>query len=261
MSAKQEFLTGEHALAWDDPEVARLYRHRLEYPAALFDLLLDLIGRERPVVLDAGAGTGAIARHLAPRVERVDAVDPALPMIEAGRVLPGGADPRLRWIHAPAETATLDGPYGLITTSQSLHWMDWQIVLPRFAAALAPGARLAIIDDPEEPGPWHEELRAIIARYSIMRTYHHQYALIPELERLGLFVREGEQYVPPVTVTQPVDDYVASFHARSSLARHRIGAAAAARFDAEVRALVGDRRVVERGIGGRIVYGRPVDRP
>ena len=135
--------------------------------------------------------------------------------------------------------------------------MDWSVVLPRFAAELAPGARLAIVDDPEVPEPWAADLKAIIARHSIMRQWH-QFALIPELERLGLFEREGDLRVEPVTVTQSVDEYVESFHGRSSLARHRIGQEAADAFDREVRTLLGDRATVERRVAGRIVYGRPV---
>ena len=68
--------------------------------------------------------------------------------------------------------------------------MDWHIVLPRFAAELAPGARLAIVDDPESPEPWADDLRPILARHSTIRQWH-QFALIPELERLGLFERVG----------------------------------------------------------------------
>jgi SAM-dependent methyltransferase len=259
MTVKPEFLSGDNPFAWDDAEVASLYRHRLEYPSAVFPVLAKLVVGPR-VVLDAGAGTGAIARHLAPLVERVDAVDVALPMLDEGRRLPGGDDARIRWILGAAETAAVDGPYGLIVTSQSLHWMEWSVVLPRFAGLLAPGARLAIVDDPELPAPWSGELRSIIARYSIMRTFQHQFSLIAELERLGLFVREGEQLFDAATTVQPTEEYIASFHARSSLARRRIGTEAAEAFDREVRALLGGRATVERRIGGRLVYGRPVAR-
>lgn len=259
MSEKPDLWSGAHAMAWDDAEVAGLYHHRPEYPPALFDVLDELLGAGPRVVLDAGAGTGVVARHLAPRVDRVDAVDPALPMIEAGRRLPGGADGRIRWINAPAETAPLDGPYGLVTTSQSLHWMEWEVVLPRFASALAPGALLAIIDDPEDPEPWHDEIHAIIARYSVVRNFQNQFSLIAELERLRLFVKLGQRVVPPITIQQSLEDYIASFHARSSLTRRRLGPEVAARFDDEVRALVKLPRI-ERRISGRVVYGRPVAR-
>jgi SAM-dependent methyltransferase len=256
MTSKPDFLAGENGLAFDDIDVARNYWYRPEYPAATFDLLADLIVGPR-VVLDAGTGTGAIARYLAARVDRVDALDPAAAMLAEATRLAHGQDRRIRWILGAAETAPLDGPYGLIVTGQSLHWMDWEIVLPRFAHVLAPGARLAILDDPEQPEPWAAELRRIIRRYSVMRTWH-QFSLIPELERLGLFVREGEVSTPAMPFAQTVDEYVASFHARSSLARHRIGNAAADAFDRELRALLGDRTTVERRVSGRIVYGRPV---
>jgi hypothetical protein len=82
--------------------------------------------------------------------------------------------------------------------------------------------------------------------------------LIPELERLGLFVREGEVSTPATPFSQTVNEYVASFHARSSLARHRLGDAAAGAFDRDLRALLGDRTTVERQVSSRIVHGRPV---
>lgn len=256
MSARPEFLTAENAIAFDDAGVARAYGFRPAYPPKLFDALAGLIVGPR-IVLDAGAGTGAIARYLAAHVERIDALDPAAAMITAGKRLEHGDDPRIRWILGGGETGPLFGPYGLIATGQSLHWMDWAVVLRRFARELAPGARLAIVDDPEVPEPWADELRPIIARHSVMRRWH-QFALIPELERLGLFVREGQIDVEPVAVTQSVDEYIESFHGRSSLARHRIGQEAADAFDRDVRALLGDRATVERQVAGRIVYGRPV---
>lgn len=258
MSVKPEFLSGDNALAFDEAEVARSYAFRPAYPPKTFDALADLVVGRR-VVLDAGTGTGAIARYLAARVDRVDALDPAAAMLAEGKRLEHGDDPRIRWVEGGAETGPLDGPYGLITTGQSLHWMDWAVVLPRLAGVLAPGARLAIVDDPEIPEPWADQLKAIIGRHSIMRRWH-QFALIPELERLGLFVREGERLIEPVPITQPVDEYVESFHARSSLARHRIGPEAATAFDRELRALLGDRKTIGRQVGGRIVYGRPVAR-
>jgi SAM-dependent methyltransferase len=256
MTVKPEFWTGDNASAFDDADVARLYRFRPAYPPETFDVLAGLVTGPR-VALDAGTGTGGIARYLAARVDRVDAVDPAAAMLAEARRLPHGDDPKIRWIHGPAETAPLSGPYGLITTGQSLHWMDWDAVLPRFASVLVPGARLAIVDDPEDPEPWADELRPIIQRYSIMRD-HHQFKLIDALVERGLFVREAEIRTASVPFTQTVDEYVSSFHARSSLARHRIGAEAADAFDRDLRALLSNRTTIDRRVAGRIVYGRPM---
>lgn len=91
-------------------------------------------------MLDAGAGSGALARRMVSLAERVDAVDPSVAMIDAGRRSPGGDDGRIRWIVGRAEDAHLSPPYGLITCGASLHWMDLGVVLPRFRDALAPGA-------------------------------------------------------------------------------------------------------------------------
>lgn len=74
------------------------------------------------VVLDAGCGTGKVARGLVGELDRVDAVDPSAEMLRIGQGLPGGDDPRLRWICAPIEEAELSGPYGLVVAGASFHY-------------------------------------------------------------------------------------------------------------------------------------------
>ncbi len=95
---KPEFLGPANAAAFDDADVASAYRHRVPYPPATFDLLLQLLDPGCRVVLDVGCGEGALARPLAPRVDRVDAVDPSAPMLDAGRRAPGGDHLSIRWI-------------------------------------------------------------------------------------------------------------------------------------------------------------------
>ncbi len=46
-----------------DAEVARAYRYRAPYPHAVFEILRGLLV-EPKVVLDVGAGTGALARRM-----------------------------------------------------------------------------------------------------------------------------------------------------------------------------------------------------
>ena len=96
MSEIPSFWTPEVAATFEDRDVAASYRHRPSYPPDVFDTLVGLIADEPCTVLDLGCGTGFVARPLAALVDRVDAVDPSAAMIEDGKRLPGGDDPRLR---------------------------------------------------------------------------------------------------------------------------------------------------------------------
>ncbi|MGH2560279.1 MAG: class I SAM-dependent methyltransferase, partial [Thermomicrobiales bacterium] len=148
---KPDHLAPKYGAQFQDASVVAAYHHRPHYPAPIFDLLTGLIADEPRVVLDIGTGPGAIARELAARVERVDAVDPSRGMIEQGRALPGGDRPNLVWIEGYAEDAPLNPPYALITAGQSLHWMEWAVVMPRFRDLLTPNGVLAIAGNGAQP--------------------------------------------------------------------------------------------------------------
>jgi SAM-dependent methyltransferase len=248
------------ASVWTDAEAARLYRYRAPYPPRTFEILRGLAIGPR-TVLDAGAGTGALARHMTAFATRVDAVDPSAAMIREGRALPGGADSRIRWIHGSAEQAALDPPYGLITTGKSLHWMDHQIVMARFHDALAPGGFLAIVDHDEEyPALWNEDLVRVIKAYSpTERPYSSD--TIGDLVREGLFERHGFQRTSAVPFEQSVEEFTLALGSTSSLSRVTLGARQDA-FAAEVRALfarLGLSRVAFP-VAGNVVWGRPLRR-
>ena len=256
---KPDHLGPDYAAQFQDRGVVAAYRHRPPYPAAVFDILLDLLPPAPRTVLDAGCGTGDLARRLVERVERVDAVDWSAGMIEMGRGLPGGNHLRLTWIHARIEEAPLRPPYGLITAGESLHWFDWAAVLPRFRAALAPAGCLAIIERLEQPAPWTAGLSAIIPRYSTNRAFR-PYDLVAELAARGLFHKQGEQRTAPIRVTQSLEDYVESIHSRNGFSRDRMPPAAAAAFDAEVARLLRpwtQAGRVELQIAARIIWGQP----
>lgn len=237
MLPKPEHLGPEYGAQFQDQSVVAAYRFRPPYPDEVFSILAGLISDQPRIVLDAGCGDGAIARHLVEQVERIDAVDLSRAMIEQGKRLPDGNHLRLRWICAPMEDAPLDPPYALITAGASLHWMDWQVVLPRFRQALTPRGMLAIIYDETLPLPWDEPLRSLIRRYSTNQKFQ-PYDTIEELERRGLFTKVGEQRTAPVPFTQSIDDYIESFHARNGFSRERMSREDADGFDAEVKALL-----------------------
>ncbi len=259
MLPKPDHLGPAYAAQFSDSSVVAAYPLRPPYPAEVVDVLLGLVVDEPRAVLDVGCGTGEIARGLAGRVARVDAVDPSPGMLAKGRQLPGGNAPNLTWILGRAEDAPLRPPYALVTAGQSLHWMDWAVVLPRVCDALTPRGVLALVDQHERPMPWAAALLEVIGRYSTNRAYR-PYDLVDEVEGRGLFRRLGQHETVPVPFVQTIADYVASFHSRNGLSRDRMDPAAAAAFDREVSALVVPHAldgVVELRIVGRVVWGQP----
>lgn len=233
---KPAHLGPAYAAQFQDQSVADAYGYRPPYTDDVFDILAGLMVEPR-VVLDVGCGRGEVARRLLPHAARVDAIDPSSAMLAAGKRLPGGGDPRLRWVCAPAETAPLDGPYGLITAGSSLHWMDWDVVIPRFHGALAPGAVLATLDAETAPVPWADALGRLITRYSTNREFR-PYDLLDELTARRLFVPLGARRVPPHALNQSVAAYVESFHARNGFSRERMPREDARAFDEAAGALV-----------------------
>ncbi len=226
-----------NASAFEAPSVARAYRHRAPYPPETFAILTGLIADTPRRVLDAGCGPGPLARPLAALVDSVDALDLSAAMVAEGRDLPGGDRPNLHWLVGRAEDAPLQPPYALITTGDSLHWMDWEVVLPRFARLLTPRGLLALVHNTPLPPPWADALTAITARYSTIRNWA-QIDLTRALTQRGLLRILGEQRTAPVPFTQPFAAYLDALHSQSSLSRDRMAPAAVAAFDAAVRALV-----------------------
>ena len=258
MLPKPAHLAPEFAQQFCDPSVVAAYHHRPPYPSQVIDHLLSLLVAPG-TVLDAGTGTGEIARALAQRGVRVDALDPSVAMLERGRHCPGGDHPLLTWILGAAESAPLRPPYGLITTAASLHWMTWEIVLLRFRDLLAPGGVLAIVEQRQASRPWDSALSQVVTRSSTNRFYQ-PYDLVTELERRTLFHALGQVQTDPVAFTQPVADYVESFHARNGFSRDRMSPEPAAAFDAEAERLVrpfAQDGQIDLEITGLIVWGRP----
>jgi SAM-dependent methyltransferase len=259
--AKPRGLSSLYAEQFRDPSVVAAYAHRPPYAPEVCDVLERLIGDRRPrAVLELGCGRGEIARALAPRVDRIDAIDASAAMIERGRALAGGEAANLRWIVAPAETATLSPPYAMAVAASSLHWMDWDVVLPRVAAALAPGAVLAVFNDDAQCMPWDDALRSIIPRYSTNREFQ-PYDLIEELTTRGLFEPLGMHVTTPVPFAQRVEDYVEAFHSRNGFSRDRMTGADADAFDAAVGAAVSSHATdgwVTLRVYSKITWGRPL---
>ena len=254
--------------------MAQAYPTRPPYPDEVIALLTSLVpdgAVAEARVLDLGAGTGDLARRLAPLVRRVDAVDASEAMMQIGEALPGGDHPRLRWILGMAEDAPLDPPCALATAGESLHWMDWDVVLPRVARSLVPGASLAIVNRSwDGPPALRERLIPIFERYSPVTDYR-PYDMIAELVSRGLFAETGRQRYGPAPWTPTVDEYVECRHSQRGFSRTHMGEEAVSAFDAAVVAVLDelcrDGTIPERdgrlqlSVTANVVWGKPLPRP
>ncbi len=244
-----------------DALVARSYERRPPYPDGVFTALARRLVAPR-TVLDAGAGTGALARRMAVFAERIDALEPSAAMIAEGRRLPGGSDPRICWLEGRAEEARLETPYGLIVCGESLHWMNLAAVLPRFRDALAPGARLAIVGNTNVHGPYREEVWAVTDRYAAVAKHPETADAIAGVAASGIFRIEAEERTDPMPFEQSVEEYLEFLHSTSVLTRAQLGDRAAT-FDAEVHAVFARHRIdrLRYAVVGAVTWAAPIGRP
>lgn len=259
MAEKPKHLSLTYAEQFKEQRVVDAYVHRPPIPAPVLEKLLTLIVDEPRVVLDAGCGMGPVARTLVSSVARVDAVDFSHAMIAAGRQLPNGDHPNLRWIESSIESVPLAPPYALIVTAGSLHWMDWAVVMPRFRQMLSPNGVLAIVWQSEVRQPWHTDQLALIQRYSTNREFQ-SYNLLNELTTRGLFQRQGECHTEPVAHQQSIPSYIESMHSRNGFSRERMTAESAQAFDDAMDELL--RAIFSTGtvafeVVGHVVWGNP----
>jgi len=113
--------------------------------------------RPHPLVLDACAGTGLLARDLARRGGRVTAVDAAPGMLAVARARLAADGRAVRLVVAdltdPRAPAALGGPFDAITVGFGLRYFaDPAVVLGPLRELLAPGGRLVVVEAVEPPG-------------------------------------------------------------------------------------------------------------
>ena len=252
----------DYASRFKNRSLAETYQLRPPYPDETYRILLNLLGDSRGSVLDVGCGPGKIARRLVEHVDGVDAVDFSQEMTRIGKSLTNGDHPNLRWINGPVETVQLYPPYSMVTAGASIHWMAWEVVFPRFKEVLTTDGYLVIIDgDRPIESPWHDAELSLIRKYSTNR-HHEAIDLIQELvdrEHLHLV---GDKRTAPVSFSQPLTDYVQSFHSRESMSKEHMGAENVRAFDAELSHILSDFANDDGHLSfqleARITWGKPL---
>lgn len=252
----------DYASQFKNRSLAEAYEFRPPYPDEMYEILVGLLGNVSAKVLDVGCGQGKIARALVDRVGYVDAVDFSWEMVQVGKSLVNGNHPNLRWIHGRIEEVDLYPPYDMITAGSSIHWTEWSVVFPRFAEILTTGGHLAIIDgDRPIESPWHDAELSLIRRYSTNK--HYEYIdLIQELADRGHFELIGDKWTQPVSYSQPLADYVESFHSRQSLSKEQMGDKNVKAFDTELTRALSDfadgEGVIRFNVSTRVTWGKPL---
>src|SRR6266700_870294 len=237
MKPKPAHLGLQYAMQFQDSSIVDAYHYRPSYTLETINMLLGLITDSPRTVLDVGCGTGDLARRLVEQVERVDAVDFSQAMLNKGKQLPGGNHTHLNWIYGRIEDVTLLPPYALITAGESLHWMEWDIVMPLFQRILTPHGYLALVGRGTERNPWNDDLLTLIRRFSTNQEFL-PYDILDELEQRHFFEQRGEIRTQPVPVVQSGENYIRAFHSMNGFSRERMSEEAASAFDNEVRKLL-----------------------
>jgi len=226
--------------------MAANYLFRPPYPPEVYHTLLKLMRGHPRILLDTGCGTGKITLGLIDQIDRADAVDPSDAMLRVARGQPGADSAKIRWIHGAIEDAPLDPPYGLIVAASSIHWMELDVTLPRFAGALADGAMLAVLDgDAPVDAPWERDETAFMIDFLEARGERRRGWWKTMRERLGApvlthprFTSLGHRVTAPVSFSQSIEDYLRCQHSRSTWSEDDLGEKASADFDAAMTAIL-----------------------
>lgn len=148
-------------------KVADYVASRPDYPAALFDVLIELGGLSSAAsVVDVGAGTGLLSQGLLERGVPVLGVEPNVEMRAAATALlsgyrnfsclPGSAE------DLPLAASSAD----LVCAAHAFHWFDLPKTREEFLRVLKPSGQVALIwNDRLLTDPLHQGLNLIFERF------------------------------------------------------------------------------------------------
>jgi SAM-dependent methyltransferase len=192
MSGERERSFTRQAAAFEDPRFNRLFTTDSEW---LFERLP--VGAD-DLVLDVAAGTGHVARRLAPRVRAVVALDATPAMLEQGRAQ---APPNVIFTQGDAAALPfLDDSFDIVVTRFAVHhFEDPAVQLAEMRRVLRPGGWLAVADLIAHPEAAEEQ-----NRLETLRDPSHTRML--ELDELAALV--GTEDVEVRDVDRPLEPWL-----------------------------------------------------
>jgi len=153
----------EDAAAWVFNRMADVYDARPPYPVSLLHALAQLAGAPGARVVDLGAGIGHVALPLAARGYSVDAIEPALAMLEHMQLEATRCGLSLRTHHAQAEAVPVaDESVQLVVIADALHFLDAELTGREVARLLAPAGALALVTVQFSDTPFMRALSALM---------------------------------------------------------------------------------------------------
>jgi SAM-dependent methyltransferase len=156
MSPDESTRLRDHALSF--AAVAEAYdRARPSYPT---DAAAWLVGHQKSMVVELGAGTGKLTELLVAAGHDVVATDPLPEMLGHLRArVPGARTAVATAEQIPVASCSAD----VVVCAQAFHWFDHAVALPEIARVLRPGGVLALVwNSRDEGSPWVRKLGAII---------------------------------------------------------------------------------------------------
>ncbi|MEX1022614.1 MAG: class I SAM-dependent methyltransferase [Dehalococcoidia bacterium] len=170
-------------------------RYRQDYPPQAYAAIEEAFRLDgRGTLLDLGTGTGQIALRLAPRFQRVVALDVSAEMVEHARQAAAERGvTNVEWHVLPAESlADLDAadggpPYRLVTLGSAFHWMDQPRVLDLCYERTQDGGGIFIVALPGFISPDNVEVGDALASTIMQVVRRH----------LGERRRAGSGYFTP----------------------------------------------------------------
>jgi SAM-dependent methyltransferase len=192
MSRERERSFTQQAAAFEDPRYNRLFTTDSEW---LFERL-PLTAQD--LVLDVAAGTGHVARRLAPSVHAVVALDATRAMLEEGRAV---TPPNVIFIQGDAAALPfLDDSFDVVVTRFAIHhFEDPAVQVAEMRRVLRPHGYLAVADLIAHP-----EAAETQNRLETLRDPSHTRML--ELEELAALV--GTDDVEVRDVDRPLEPWL-----------------------------------------------------